>query len=126
MARYAAYLRGVSPLNTRMPALKACFEAAGFADVNTLLSSGNVIFTARAISQRSLERRIEAMNPEHLGQAFMTIVRTEDALQRILGADPYKAFRLGLEAKRIVTFLRTAPRSSAPTFRIPAGHSSCS
>jgi uncharacterized protein (DUF1697 family) len=65
--------------------------------------------------------RIEAINPEHLGQAFMTIVRTEDALQRILGADPYKAFRHGLEAKRIVTFLRTAPRSPAPTFRIPAG-----
>ncbi|MDE2325144.1 MAG: DUF1697 domain-containing protein, partial [Betaproteobacteria bacterium] len=42
MPRYVAFLRGVSPMNARMPELKACFEAAGFGAVRTLLSSGNV------------------------------------------------------------------------------------
>ncbi len=112
MARYAAFLRGVTPMNAGMPALKACFEAAGLGDVKTLLSSGNVIFTARASSERSLERRIEATMPDQLGQVFMTFVRAGDALQKMLGSDPYKAFRLSPNAKRIVTFLpAAAPKS---------------
>ena len=41
--RYVAFLRGVSPMNARMPELKACFEAAGFSGVRTLLSSGNMV-----------------------------------------------------------------------------------
>lgn len=111
MARYAAFLRGVMPTNARMPALKACFEAAGFDDVKTLLSSGNVVFATRATSEKSLERRIEAAIRDHLGQEFMTIVRAEGALHMILGSDPYKGFRLGPDAKRVVTFLRKAPTS---------------
>jgi uncharacterized protein (DUF1697 family) len=111
MARYAAFLRGVSPMNAGMPALKACFEAAGLDEVKTLLSSGNVVFATRARSESSLERRIEAAIREHLGREFMTIVRAEAALQSILGSDPYKAFRLGANAKRVVTFLRQAPPS---------------
>ncbi len=31
--RYAAFRRGVSPMNLKMPALKACFERCGFTDV---------------------------------------------------------------------------------------------
>ena len=99
------------PTNARMPALKACFEAAGFEDVKTLLSSGNVVFATRATSEKSLERRIEAAIRDYLGQEFMTIVRAEGALQMILGSDPYKGFRLGPDAKRVVTFLRKAPPS---------------
>src|SRR6266480_8040419 len=51
MPRYAALLRGVSPMNAKMPELKAAFESAGFTGVKTLLSSGNVAFTARAASE---------------------------------------------------------------------------
>ena len=41
MPRYAAFLRGVTPMNAKMPALKTAFEAAGFTDVRTRLSVGN-------------------------------------------------------------------------------------
>jgi uncharacterized protein (DUF1697 family) len=111
MARYAAFLRGVSPMNLRMPALKACFETAGLSEVHTLLSSGNVIFRARSASVSSLERRIEAVMQEQLGQVFMTIVRSEEQLRVLLGSDPYRAFGLAGDAKRIVTFMRTVPAS---------------
>jgi uncharacterized protein (DUF1697 family) len=50
MKRYAAFLRGVSPMNAKMPELRAAFEAAGFEDVRTLLSSGNVVFGASSSS----------------------------------------------------------------------------
>ena len=34
--RFAAFLRGVSPMNAKMPQLKAAFEAAGFTEVKTV------------------------------------------------------------------------------------------
>ncbi len=40
MTRYVAFLRGISPMNLKMPELKRCFESAGFTEVKTLLSSG--------------------------------------------------------------------------------------
>jgi uncharacterized protein (DUF1697 family) len=109
MQRYAAFLRGVSPMNAKMPELKRCFEAAGFGEVKTLLSSGNVVFNARASSEASLESTIEAAMKKHLGRTFLTIVRPVDALRAILAADPYGAFRLSRAAKRVVTFLRDKP-----------------
>ena len=111
MPRYAAFLRAVSPMNAKMPELKRCFEAAGFTDVKTLLSSGNVVFSARASSEASLERKAESAMKKQLGQAFLTIVRPVDALRRILDSDPYAAFRLPPGAKRVVTFLRDEPRA---------------
>ncbi len=39
MPRFVALLRGVSPLNASMPALKRCFERAGFEGVKTLLAT---------------------------------------------------------------------------------------
>lgn len=111
MARYAAFLRGVMPTNVRMPDLKACFEAAALADVKTLLSSGNVVFTARAAPPRTLERRIESALRDRLGNVFMTFVRAADVLEQTLRSDPYEGFRLGPSAKRIVTFLSAAPKA---------------
>ncbi len=109
MPRYVAFLRGVSPTNVKMPELKRCFEAAGFSEVRTLLSSGNVVFNARAATETALERKAEATMQEHLGKSFYTIVREASALQALLSADPYCAFALPSEAKRVVTFLRSAP-----------------
>jgi uncharacterized protein (DUF1697 family) len=109
MPRYAAFLRGVSPMNAKMPELKKAFEAAGFEDVKTVLSSGNVVFTSRAASSASLQKKAEAAMEEKLGHRFLTIVRPVDALREILKGDPYEAFRLPANAKRIVTFLREQP-----------------
>jgi uncharacterized protein (DUF1697 family) len=97
------------PANAKMPELKKAFEAAGFTDVITVLSSGNVVFNARASFEESLERKAEAAMQKRLGRAFLTIVRSVDALRAILDSDPYKAFRLPAGAKRVVTFLRGPP-----------------
>jgi uncharacterized protein (DUF1697 family) len=114
--RYVAFLRGVSPSNAKMPDLKRAFEAAGFTDVKTLLSSGNVVFTSRASSEAALERKAEAAMAKALGHAFGTIVRSTDVLREMLDSDPYAQFRLPADAKRVVTFLRNAP---ALTVKLP-------
>lgn len=111
MPRYAAFLRGVSPMNCSMPELKKCFEAAGFDDVKTVLSSGNVLFSHRATSEASLAAKAEAALKTHMGRAFPVIVRSVESLRKILAANPYRRFRLGPGSKRVVTFLKTAPRS---------------
>jgi uncharacterized protein (DUF1697 family) len=112
MKRYAAFVRGVMPTNVKMAELAKAFEAAGFAEVRTVLSSGNVVFSAPAAPEAALERRAEAAMKERLGAAFFPIVRPVDALQRMLAADPYAAFRLAPRAKRVVTFLRRRPRAA--------------
>ncbi|MBN9429024.1 MAG: DUF1697 domain-containing protein [Burkholderiales bacterium] len=106
MPRYVAFLRGVSPMNARMADLKRCFEAAGFSDVKTILSSGNVAFEARAGSEAALVRSIEAAMAQHLGRTFQTTVRRTDALRKLVETDPYAGFDVPANAKRVVTFLR--------------------
>lgn len=111
MKQYAAFLRGVSPMNAKMPDLKSAFEGAGFSDVKTILSSGNVIFSAPSASEGALEHKAEAAMKKHLGHAFLTIVRPVDMLRSMLASDPYKPFRLKPGSKRVVTFLRGKPKA---------------
>jgi len=99
------------PMNCKMPALRAAFEAAGFTAVKTVLGSGNVVFDARSTSEQALAQRAEAAMHEHLGQAFFTIVRPLEHLRELLTTDPYKRFKVGPKAKRIVTFLRDRPKA---------------
>lgn len=117
MPRYAAFLRGVMPTNATMPKLKAAFESAGFTDVKTVLSSGNVVFTASRGTVSSLESKAEAAMHQQLGKSFLTIVRPVDTLRELLEKDPFKAFRIAPDAKRVVTFLRDKP-SSKPALPI--------
>ena len=93
-------------MNATMPQLKAAFEAAGFGDVKTVLSSGNVVFTAPRATESSLRRKAEAAMTKRLGHDFLVIMRPVDALRELLESDPYKAFRLAPGSKRVVTFLR--------------------
>ena len=96
-------------MNAKMADLKRAFEAAGFTDVKTVLSSGNVVFDARMAPAASLQQKAEAAMTTELGQSFLTIVRAVSMLRELLDADPYEPFRLGPTAKRIVTFLREKP-----------------
>lgn len=112
MPRYAAFLRGVMPTNAKMPELKQAFETAGFTEVRTVLSSGNVVFDARRATESALQQRAEAAMRARLGQAFLTIVRPVDALRELLATDPYREFRVAPSAKRIVTFLRDEPSAT--------------
>jgi uncharacterized protein (DUF1697 family) len=119
MTRYVAFLRGVSPMNAKMSALKGCFEAAGFSNVRTLLSSGNVAFDARSSSPAALERRAEEAMQAGLGRSFDTIVRSSAYLRDFVASDPFAEFDPPPTAKRVVTFLRCpgGPRLELPIER---------
>ena len=71
MTRYAAFLRGVSLMNLKMPDLKAGARGAGFTDVMTLLASGNIVFSAGgAWTEAAVERKVEAAVEKQVGKKF--------------------------------------------------------
>jgi uncharacterized protein (DUF1697 family) len=112
LERYVAFLRGVSPLNAKMPELKRAFERAGFQDVKTLLSSGNVVFSAPRGSVASLQKRSERAMQQQLGRSFQTFVRSVSSLERLLRSDPYASFQLKRGSKRVITFLLGKPKAA--------------
>lgn len=97
-------------MNAKMADLRKAFEGAGFGEVRTVRSSGNVVFDARRASESTLQLTAEAAMQKRLGQAFLTIVRPVDMLNEILATDPFRTHRLDASEKRIVTFLRDAPK----------------
>ena len=96
-------------MNAGMPALQRAFERAGFRNVGTVLSSGNVVFDADARLSRNIEHRAEDALQAELGRSFWTVVRTTDHLRQLLATDPYAAFAVAPQAKRVVSFLREPP-----------------
>lgn len=94
-------------MNAKMPALKACFEAAGFSEVRTLLSSGNVVFNARSSALATLERRAEKAMQSELGHSFATFVRSAEYLQRLIESEPFAEYKLPASVKKVITFLRS-------------------
>lgn len=96
--------------------MKCAFEAAGFTNVKTILSSGNIAFDASSKSEASLEKRAEAALQESLGRSFYTIVRSSATLNDLLVRDPYLNFSFPAHAKRVVSFLKVSldPRVPLP------------
>ncbi len=105
MPRYVAFLRGVSPTNARMVELKHAFEDAGYADVKTIRSSGNILFSAPSSLESVLAHQAEITMQARLGRTFYTIVRPLGYLRHLVKVDPYTAFDLPANARRIVSFI---------------------
>lgn len=101
-------------MNAKMADLRRAFAGAGFTDVTTVRSGGNVVFTASQRSTTALETAAERAMQDELGKAFGSFVRSTSALAKLLAADPFADLTLPAGAKRVVTFLRAAPASVPP------------
>lgn len=119
LTRQVAFLRGVSPLNTRMPALKAAFETMGYRDVRTVLTSGNVVFSSARRPGPALASAIEAGLATQLSRHYPVILRSAAQLQRLLDHDPFAGMALAPDAKRLVTLLGHAKPSNAQRVTLP-------
>lgn len=91
MASYVALLRAVNVGGTGklpMSELKAMCVAEDFAQVQTYIASGNVVFSAdrsAAEVKRALERRLE----DYAGKPVGVIVRTGEEMAEVLKANPF-------------------------------------
>lgn len=112
MVRYAAFLRGISPLNPNMKnvRLREVFEHEGFENVQTVISSGNVLFESPATPTAKLEARIEKALPEQLGFNSMTIILSEADLKRVDQKNRYKQENLPKNVSLSVSFTKQQAR----------------
>jgi uncharacterized protein (DUF1697 family) len=127
-AMYVALLRGIGPLNPNMrnEKLRGVFEALGFRRVETVMTTGNVVFEADLQSEAdtvaTMEARVEEALPAMLGFRSTTIIRTRDQIRELVESKPF-GDRMDTPATSLeVTFLKhEAAMAVQVPHRSPAG-----
>jgi uncharacterized protein (DUF1697 family) len=112
VARLVAFLGGLNvgrAHRVAMSDLRTAFEELGYDDVETVINSGNVLFTAHG-SPKRLVPVIEPALAQRYGFAVPTFVRTARQLQTLL-ADP--PFTDAADTTVLAAFLTKAPTSAA-------------
>lgn len=105
MTRWVAFLRGINlgKRQMKMAELKACLEAAGCADVKTILASGNVRFAlpgdAKAV-KGLLEQRIKA----EFGFPVKVILRRAESILEMVASRPFASVPCDTDATFQVIF----------------------
>ncbi len=109
MPVYIAFLRAINVGGhvVKMDVLRQEFSALGFADVNTYIQSGNVLFQSAATPAPELEQLIAARLEQTLGYAVATFVRTPEQLIDLAAQQPFGP--LPAQAVDYVSFLPAAP-----------------
>lgn len=118
MGRFVALIRGIGPGDPRKSneSLRGVLEELGYADVRSVISSGNVLFSAPGSDgdADALGDRIEAAWPELRGFTAMTVVRSHSQLGRLVERLPFGEVPHGPSSYQLVTFFKQ-PLTEPPT-----------
>ena len=108
MARYIAFLRAINVggHTVKMDRLRELFEALGFANVETFIASGNVLFDAASKNTQALEKKIEKQLGDALDYAVETFIRTPDEVIAVSTYAPFQAEPEASQAMLYVAFLK--------------------
>lgn len=112
MARYAALLRAINVGGTAklpMANLRDVLEGLGFSDVETLLASGNAIFSAAKTSMAELESSIETALAREAELKTDVIVRTARQWTALIDGNPMPDETDHSPAKVGVMLMKTGP-----------------
>lgn len=106
--KYAALLRGIGPGNPNMHGakLRGFFEDLGFSDVQSVISSGNVVFESPKRDVSALETKIEKALPAKLSFSSTTIIRSREELQKLADSAPFGKLEHGRQSYLMVTFFK--------------------
>lgn len=123
--KYVALLRGIGPGNPNMHGakLKGVLDDLGFDNVQTVISSGNVIFESDSKDIAKLEETIQAAWPAKLGFNSTTIIRSQAQLQSLVDKNPYAGAQHSRTSYLLVTFFKHLPAKlkSRPNFYMDSG-----
>lgn len=129
--RYAAFLRAINVGGhvVQMEELRRVLTAAGLADVETFIASGNVIFSSPSTDTAALERRIAAALEKAFGYAVGTFVRTPEELAAIAAHMPCSADPASAGGALHIIFLSealgAAARKEVAALSAPGDEFSC-
>ena len=117
--RYVAFLRGINlgGRTVKMDTLKESFEQLGFENVKTLIASGNVLFDSKEQDLISLKQKIEKKLQATFGFSIDVILRTQEQIQNLIDADPFKGKEGNPKIKLYVTFVSEDPNEDVFTVR---------
>lgn len=112
MPRYIAFLRAINVGGhvVKMQVLKELFERIGFANVETFIASGNVIFQSPAKSAAAIEEKIERLLEKELGYRVQTFVRSDAEVARVAAFEPFDP--VSERSTFYIGFLKAAPDRS--------------
>ncbi|MGH8945704.1 MAG: DUF1697 domain-containing protein [Acidimicrobiia bacterium] len=108
MTKYAALIRGIGPGDPNMTneKLRDVCESLGFQDVQTVISSGNVLFETDSTNPSDLETTLEEAWRRELGFERSTMIRSRDQLQDLADSNPFGDLEHGRETYLLVTFAK--------------------
>lgn len=96
--------------------LRGVFSGLGFDSVASVLSSGNIVFTADTTPGAELEDRIQEALHAELGIPGGTIIRDHAELRALLDRDPFAGYTHCRETYLVATFFKDA---SHPKVELP-------
>ena len=116
MTRYAAFLRAVNLGPTRKVSsaqLREEFAAAGFDDVATFRTSGNVVFSTGKAAEKTLIAKIEEQLKKSLGFEVPIFLRSEKEMAKLAAAQPFKPATVEKSKGKLqVVLLSTKPSAA--------------
>ncbi|MBI4675718.1 MAG: DUF1697 domain-containing protein [Chloroflexi bacterium] len=110
MSRYIAFLRAINVggHTVKMEDLRRIFESLGFANVETFIASGNVVFETTAKNVKTQEKKIAHALRVALGYEVATFLRTDAEIAVIAAYRPFPQSQLDAAAALNVAFLADA------------------
>lgn len=111
---YAVFLRGINVGGNKkvpMAELKKMLEKMGFADVKTLLASGNVMLSSKKENIAALTKRIANAIEKEFGFPVPVLIREMTRLEEMAKTDPFKGITVTKEIRLYVTFLSETPKT---------------
>lgn len=109
---FIALLRGINVGGhhiVSMAELRQTMEKMGFANVSTLLNSGNVIFESK--DKEGLESEIEHQLEKTFGFEIPVMLRKFDEIGQLLKSHPFDRFEADDNTKFYVSFLKNEPEN---------------
>ncbi len=102
--KYVVLLRGVNVggRTIKMAELRACFEAAGFGNVTTVLQTGNVVIDSDETDSDKLRQAVEALLSETFHYPAKVLVITPERLEEVIRLYPFQ--NQGQEFHRYAVF----------------------
>ncbi len=115
MHRHIAFLRGINLGNRRlkMDDLRALFTAMKFANVETFIASGNVIFDSKTRDDARLADAIECRLEKSLGYDVDTFVRTRAEVAAVAAFRPFPKKDMEAPGNRVYCSFVREPLSAA-------------
>ena len=107
MEKHIAFLRAINVggRNVKMDRLREIFTSMGFANVETFIASGNVIFESKSKDVDKLAKKIENGLSEALGFEVATFIRSDSELAGIANYKPFPKSQMDSATALNVAFL---------------------